>query len=79
MSKADLHRLIDGLPESRIPQVQAYLEIINAGGLKTFLSQAPEEDEEISPEEEAAVKEAEADIARNGTVSHQEVRKMLGF
>jgi hypothetical protein len=79
MSKAHLHRLIDGLPENKVPQVQAYLEIIHAGGLKELLARAPEEDEEISPEEEAAVREAEADITANGTISHQDVRKMLGL
>lgn len=79
MNKAHLHRLIDGLPENKIPQVQAYLEIIQAGGLKALLARAPVEDEEISPEEEAAAREAEADIAANGTISHQDVRKILGL
>ena len=79
MNKAHLHHLIDGLPENRIPQVQAYLETIQAGGLRSLLARAPYDDEEISSEEEAAVREAQADIDANGTISHDEARKMLGL
>lgn len=79
MDKANLHRLIDGLPENRIPQVQAYLETIHAGGLKALLAKAPEEDEQLAPGEEAAVHQAKADIATNGTISHEDARKLLGL
>lgn len=79
MDKANLHRLIDGLPENRIPQVQAYLETIQARGLKALLAQAPEEDELLAPGEEAAIKQAKADIAAHGTISHEDARKMLGL
>lgn len=79
MDKANLHRLIDGLPENRIPQVQAYLETIHAGGLKALLAKAPEEDEQLAPEEEDAVQQAKADIAANGTIFHEDARKMLGL
>lgn len=78
-NKATLHRLIDGLPDNKIPQVQAYLETISAGGLKALLAKASEEDETISPEEEAAVQQARADIAANGAISHEDARKMLGL
>ena len=78
-NKATLHRLIDRLPDNKIPQVQAYLETINAGDLKALLAKAPEEDEMISAEEEAAVQQARADIAANGAISHEDARKMLGL
>ena len=43
------------------------------------MAKASEEDETISPEEEAAVQQARADIAANGAISHEDARKMLGL
>lgn len=80
MNKSRLHKLVDELPEHRIPQAEVCLESISRhNGIKEFLASVPEDSERLTSEEEASLREAEADIAANGTVPHDEVRKMLGL
>lgn len=43
------------------------------------MAKAPEEDELLAPEEEAVVQQAKADIIANGTISHEDARKLLGL
>jgi hypothetical protein len=65
-SRAELYALIDALPEEALPTVARYLETIRAG--------APlDEDEEISPEEQAMIDASRAAIARGEVVSHEEM------
>lgn len=81
MNYKDLYPLLQTIPENRLPEVKVYLERIGRGktNMNAYLEAAPYEDEEISTEENAAVREAEADIVANGTISHQELRKTLGL
>lgn len=79
MDRAHLHELIDRLPVADVPTVQRMLELL-AEPPYTPLDLAPEEDEEISPQEEAAVAEARAELAAGGKLlSLEEVRRELGL
>lgn len=45
-----------------------------------LLDEAPLEDEEISPEEEAAVQEAREEVAAGAaTISHEEIKREFGI
>ena len=58
ITKDDLHRLIDQLPEAAVPTVAQYLTTIKDDPLLQALASAPLEDEELSAEEAAALARA---------------------
>jgi hypothetical protein len=57
------HKLLDELPESEIEPVVEFIASRGEDPVLRLLEDAPEEDEEISAEEEAAVQEARDEIA----------------
>jgi hypothetical protein len=44
-----------------------------------FLDDAPADDEPLTPDEEAAIREAEEDIARGDTINLKELKAELGL
>lgn len=74
-------RLIDKLPEDVLGAAQEYLEFLQyrSDPLLRALLSAPEEDEPISPEEEAAVEEGRQALARGEVITDDELRRKLGF
>ena len=52
-SKETLHRMIDELPDAALPAVERYLALVRDDLFLLSLLTAPEEDEDLSPEEEA--------------------------
>lgn len=66
VTKEQVHHLIDQIPEDDLPAVASYLEYLRDKGdpFLYALANAPEDDEEETPEEAAAVAEAKAEIAR---------------
>jgi len=62
-TKADLHRLVDELPDGATDEAARRLEELRDPVLAAFLS-APLDDEPLTAEDEAAIAEAEAAIAR---------------
>lgn len=85
MSKADLHRLVDELPEDRAEAARQILEFLRGekpdelteallesprDPLLHTLVAAPEDDEPESPEEAEAVQEAREDLAAGRVMSH---------
>ena len=80
-TKDVLHRLIDELPETALPVVERYLTSVRDDPVLHALLTAPEEDEELSPEEEAALAEARARRARGDShyISSQELRREIGW
>jgi hypothetical protein len=76
-TREKLHKVVDELPDS---EVEPAFELLDSrrDPLLRALDEAPEEDEEISPEEEAAAAEGRADIAAGRTVSHAEMLRKYG-
>ena len=70
LTREDIHRLVDSLPEDDLPTVGKYLQSLQSIGsdeLLNSLMAAPWDDEPESPEEAAAVREAYEDV-RNGNL-----------
>lgn len=76
-TKEDLHRLVDDLPESEIPAASRYLrylrDLANDPVLRAFM-EAPEDDEPLTPEEEAAIREAEEELERGEGIPWEQVK-----
>ncbi len=77
-TKERLHQLVDELSESEADDALRYVASRREDPLVRRLDSAPLEDEEISPEEEAAAAEGRADIAAGRTVSHAEMLRKYG-
>ena len=67
--RADLHALLDRLPDDALPVAAHYLGAVEAGLPPVALA----EDEELSPEEQAMIDASRAALARRDIVSHDEV------
>lgn len=80
--RVTLEGLVDlarGLPEMDIAEVAdfiGYLKTKRARELPPILRDAPPEDEELSPEEEAAIAEAKAE---SGSIPWEQVKAELGL
>ncbi len=79
VTKNQVHHLVDQLPEDDLAAVASYLEYLRDKGdpFLYALANAPEDDEEETPEEAAAVAEAKAALARGEVRSLEEVRAEL--
>jgi hypothetical protein len=76
MTRTDLHRLVDALPEESLDPVAVLLQRANDPGLASR-DAGPWEDEPIAEEEEAAAIEARHEAERGEVISWDEVRKEL--
>jgi hypothetical protein len=76
-----IHQLVDELPDRELPAVERFLEERRAGDdpVLRALANAPEDDEELTPEEEAAIQEGLDAIERGEVVSSAELRRSLGL
>lgn len=76
--RADLHRLLDLLPEEDVAAVEKLLRglLVLRGGWT--LEDAPE-GEPFSPAEERAYRRAQADIEAGRVISHEEFKKRRGL
>lgn len=75
-----LHALIDDLPEGQLPAVERFLTDRRAAddAFLRALATAPEDDEPLTPEDEAAIAEGYRDLAAGNTVSNDEIWRRLG-
>lgn len=80
MSRDDLHRLVDQIPDSELSAAQRYLEYLrDVDPVRKALKAAPVDDEMETEEEAEAVKEAEADIRAGRTLTTDELKRELGL
>lgn len=80
MNRTDLHKLIDGLPDYKLPVAQAYLEGLRDGlHVQSSLDNAPYDDEPYTDEERKAVEEARAEVARGEIFTLEEVERELSL
>jgi hypothetical protein len=78
-AKAELHRLVDALPEREVHAARRFLEYLRDAGdpvLRAFM-EAPEDDEPLTPEEEAAIREGQEALARGEVRPWEEIRAEL--
>jgi hypothetical protein len=81
-TKEALHQLIDDLPESALPTAWNLLAPLRpdaTANLPRILAEAAWDDEPETPEEALAVQEAYEGLARGDVVSHEELRRELGW
>lgn len=73
--KEELHRLVDALPEGEVAAARRYLEYLRDVGsdpvLRSFMA-APEDDEPLTKDDEAAIREAEEEVARGEAIPWEE-------
>lgn len=81
VTKADLHRLIDELPERALPLAGRFLAELESDVSAPYvpLHEAPPDDEPETDEERAAVAEAWAAIARGDVISDEDLARELGL
>ena len=64
---------LDAVPNSELEPVVAFLASRGEDPMIPWLDCRPEEDEEVSADEEAAAAEGRADVAAARTISHEEM------
>lgn len=72
-----LHRLIDQLTETELNHIERVLGDGQPDLGTATLAEATEDDEPVTPEDEAALAEAYADVAAGRVVSHDDARRRL--
>ena len=79
-TREKLHRIVDELPEEELEAALKAIEERADDPMVQRLADAPPEDEEISPEEEAAVQEARDELAAGAPlISHDEIKREFGI
>jgi predicted transcriptional regulator len=71
-------KLLDELPESELEPVLEFIASRGEDPVIAAFRDAPEDDEPFTAEDEAAVREADEDIAAGRTVSHEEMLRKYG-
>jgi hypothetical protein len=79
-TREKLHQIVDKLPEEELDAALQAIEARTDDPMIRRLDDAPLEDEEISPEEDAAVQEARDELAA-GTrlISQDEIKREFGI
>jgi hypothetical protein len=73
MTRTELHELIDRIPENLLAAVEL-------AARDAMIAAIPEEEEEVSPEEAAAIDEALEELKNGGRVyTTEELRRELGL
>jgi len=78
-SRQTLHTLVDELPEPELPAARRYLEYLRetADPLRRALKTAPVDDEPLTDDDLAAIREGREDLAKGATASHDEIKRLL--
>ena len=81
MDRQQAHQLLDRLAPAQFIAVAQLLEVLATGQepLLHSLSQAPVEQEEITPDTAAALDRARASLARGEGISHEEILREFGL
>lgn len=80
VERKSLHVLIDDLPEDELAAAKRFLEFLrfrSQDPLRAFLDEAPLDDERVTDEDLAAIREGFADKARGDVVSQEEAERLL--
>lgn len=76
-----LKELIDVLPEGDLYAVKRYVQFLHYldDPVAVSLAEAPLDDEPLTDEDIAAIKEAKEDMAAGRLISHEEMMRELGL
>lgn len=77
--KHELHQLIDQLPVGQVTAALRYVQYLCADPVLLSLLNAPPDDEPYTDEQRRRDAEAEASIAKDNGVSHDEVLHEFGL
>jgi hypothetical protein len=80
VARAELHQMIDELPESELAVAHRLLQALRLIGLdprQGALEMAPWDDEPTNPEEEAGLATAYAELARGEVISAEKTKRRL--
>jgi hypothetical protein len=75
-----LHILVDELPDDELVPAKRFLEYLrfrNKDPFRAFLDEAPLDDEAVTGEDLAAIREGLAEKARGEVVSQEEAERLL--
>jgi predicted transcriptional regulator len=75
-----LHVLVDDLPDDELAAAKRFLEFLRSRSkdpLRAFLDEAPLDDEPVTEEDLAAIREGFAEKARGDVVSQEEAERLL--
>jgi hypothetical protein len=80
-TRAHLHELVEGLPESEVVTAERFLEYLSLARdpLLRALAAAPLDDEPESDEDSKAIEEGRTALARGDTIPDQELRRQLNI
>jgi hypothetical protein len=79
-TREKLHRIVDELPEEELAAALEAIEARPGDPMIRILDEAPLEDEEISAEEEAAVRETREETAAGVTLhSSEDIEREFGI
>lgn len=78
VTRTDLHRLVDDLPEAEVEEAARFLERLN-DPLARLLDQAPADDEPVTDEEAKAIEEGLAAYRRGEYITDDELRTGESF
>lgn len=81
VNRQHLYKLIDGLPEHTLWTAQRFLEFLSRDDdpVERAFDEAPLEDEILTEEELALLREGREDVAAGRLIPHAEAMKMLGL
>jgi len=77
-AREQLHEIVERMSEDEASAALERLALTADDPLLRAFVAAPDEDEEISDEEEQAVAQSRQDLANGDTISHDELRRELG-
>lgn len=72
-----LHEMLDALPDDRLEEVEA--AILGAAAPYRPLSEAPDDDEPITPEDDAAIARGREAYRRGETIPHDQAMREIGL
>lgn len=79
VTRERLHQLLKELPDDELPAVKLFIQLLTTRDpMFLALASALWDDEPVTEEEEAAVREAKEKIARGEVISDEEVWRQLG-
>ena len=80
LTRREIHRLVDALPERELTAAKRYLQFLQGVGndsLSAALMRAPWDDEPESPEEVGAIQEAYRDVEQGAVVDDEQLDSLL--
>lgn len=78
-NRQTLHTLVDELPELELQAARRYLEYLRqtADPLRRALEVAPADDEPLTDDDLAAIRQGRADRSKGETASHDAIKRLL--